>query len=437
LLSAQAPTSLSNGSKAQMQASRALSSAVARNRADIPSFAFDSTPKLNAQPGHPDPYSCLLADPFGLTWSTRARICRSSAGLHDDGACFFVSAQKPCHGGRVFKKSSACPETAGANPSIQSCYPVYIFLSSGAHQSAHFPDNLTLASWFSWIPPRHPASAPHLDLLARRKMGQNIAHLDRSSDLLAISPLHDLVSAAKPVLRKSFFFCWPGWLRSLLGNRTRARPWRLLAGVSLPDSPIFPAPPGSRCSSRCLRGTCGRREPPPCALPSAGGMLPFILGWSLLDRPRTNSPIPTFTLIYYTPTMWKFQFPQRRPQRSRARSSGKISTSGSIAWARLISARFISACFPSRFLAQVIAIGMISGIIRMAFRGVAGALCHFWRWCRRECSSSGTSLQRSVSYCRLFPLLGRGFWVVGIGNNLVKNLKSAAALGHKGRQPAG
>jgi hypothetical protein len=276
--------------------------------------------------------------------------------LHDDGL-FFVSA-KSLATGQGFRILSL-PEQP-----LQTKYPILypLYLSLIWRVNPHFPENLALASWFSWI---LLAICFAFTWMYWRGQGWNEPRSWIVVGILSISPY--MILFGTNLFSEIFFLCW--LLAALIVGNKQGLAMALLAGV-LAGLAYLSRTAGIALlismPAWYLMGKGGRREPRR-ALAFAAGMLPFVIGWSLWTGAH-KFPAPSTTLIYYTDYV-KFQF-----------LNVGLDNLAVVLWKNtdlllysmgsLILPEYIG-LLPFKILAQVIAIAMISGIIRMARRGIA------------------------------------------------------------------
>jgi hypothetical protein len=276
--------------------------------------------------------------------------------LHDDGL-FFVSAKSLAtgHGFRIL----SLPEQP-AQTKYPILYPLYLSLIWRINP--HFPENLNLASWFSWV---LLAISLALVWLYWRDQGWNEARVWVIVGILAINPYMILFGCS--LFSEIFFLCW--LLASLIVSRKEGLAMALLAGV-LAGLAYLSRTAGIALlisvPAWYLIGSGGRREYKR-ALAFAAGMLPFILGWTIWCS-RNRFPATTPTLIYYTDYV-KFQFLNvgwdNLPVVLWKNTDQLLFSMGS-----LFVPEFIN-LLPVKILTQVVAIAMIAGTIRLVRRGIA------------------------------------------------------------------
>jgi len=280
--------------------------------------------------------------------------------LHDDGL-FFVSAKSLAtgHGFRIL----SLPEQP-AQTKYPSLYPLY--LSIVWRMNPHFPENLTLAAWFSW---GILALCLSLVWLFWRGEGRREEWTEPRIwilvGLLAMNPY--IILFGCNLFSEIFFLCW---LLAVLivGNRS-------LRGEGI----AFAALAGMLAGCAYLSRTAGiallismpawylwRRESRR-ALAFAAGMLPFVLGWTIWSGAHKYATTNT-TLIYYTDYV-KFEF-----------LNVDLNNLAVVLWKNLDQLLFAIGSLilpeylelqPVKIVTQVLAIGMISGTVRLARRGIA------------------------------------------------------------------
>ncbi len=327
--------------------------------------------------------------------------------LHDDGL-FFVSA-KSLATGQGFRILSLPEQPA------QTKYPILypLYLSLVWRINPHFPENLPLASWASWILLPICFALTWIYWRNERWTGFRIWIV---VGILAVSPYMILFGCN--LFSEIFFLCW--LLAALLAGQKQGIAMALLAGVLAGLAYL------SRTAGIALLISmpawylfCKRRRD---ALAFLAGMLPFVAGWSLWTAAH-KFPNASTTLIYYTDYV-KFQF-----------LNVGFDNLAVVLWKNtdlllysmgsLILPEFLG-MLPFKILAQVLGIAMISGVVRMARRGIAVPYAIF------ALISAGMLLvwhfpptERFV--LPLFPLLAAGL-VVEL-EQLVKLIR--AALRHK------
>src|ERR1035437_6911128 len=203
---------------------------------------------------------------------------------HDDGL-LFVSAKSLAEG-EGFRILSLPEQPA------QTKYPILypLYLSLVWRINPHFPENLTVATWFSWPllvlalalawvfwrKEFSPAGEPHAWIIVA---------------LLAISPYMILFGCN--VFSEMFFLCWV--LAVFIASRQESVAMALLAGV-LAGLAYLSRTAGIALIISMPAWYLWRRESRRAAA-FAAGMLPFILGWAIWSAankyPATNS-----TLLY-------------------------------------------------------------------------------------------------------------------------------------------
>lgn len=311
--------------------------------------------------------------------------------LHDDGL-FFVSA-KSLATGQGFRILSLPEQPA------QTKYPVLypLYLSLIWRINPHFPENVPLASWASWI---LLAICIGLTWLYWRDEGWTEYRIWIVAALLAINPY--MILFGSNLFSEIFFICW--LLAALIAGNKKGVAMALLAGA-LAGLAYLSRTAGIALLISMPAWYLWRREGRR-AMAFAAGMLPFVAGWSLWSATHKIHSTTT-TLIYYTDYV-KFQF-----------LNVGFDNLALVLWKNLdmllfsmgslILPEFIG-LLPFKILAQVIGIFMIVGVVRLARRGIAVPYALF------ALVSAGMLLvwhfpptERFV--LPLFPLLAAGFVV--------------------------
>jgi hypothetical protein len=268
--------------------------------------------------------------------------------LHDDGI-LFVSA-KSIATGQGFRILSL-PERPA-----QTKYPVLypLYLSLIWRVNGNFPENLGTARWFSW--PLLVLSLVLSWLYWRDEKWSWVVVA-----ILAVSPYMILFGCG--LFSEVFFLCW--LLAALLAGRREGVSMVLFAGV-LAGLAYLTRTAGVALMISMPAYYLWRREWRR-ALAFAAGMLPFILGWGLWSAAH-KFPSSTTTLAYYTDYV-KFQFLNVGFDNLAVvlwkNTDELLYSIGSLIVPQVV------ALLPVKILTQVIAIAMISGIVRLARRGIA------------------------------------------------------------------
>src|SRR3984885_564492 len=268
--------------------------------------------------------------------------------LHDDGI-LFVSAKSIASGDGY--RILSLPERP-AETKYPILYPLYLSLIWRVN--GNFPENLTTARWFSW-----PLLVLCLALSWAYWRDEKCAWIVVT--ILAVSPY--LILFGDGLFSEIFFLCWLlGVL--IVGRReglAMALPAGILAGLSYLSRTAGIALLLSMPAYYMWRRESRR------ALAFAAGMLPFILGWGLWSATH-KSPASSTTLAYYTDYV-KFQF-----------LNVGLDNFAVVLWKNVDELLYsvgslivpqVVALLPVKILTQVIAIAMISGVVRLARRGVA------------------------------------------------------------------
>ena len=270
--------------------------------------------------------------------------------LHDD-AILFVSAKSAAHGAY---RIESLPEEP-AQTKYPPLYPFYLSLIWRI--DPHFPENLQLATWFSF------ALVPVLLLLAwlyyRRDLSEPRAWL--LTALLAVNPY--IVLFGCTLFSELFFTCWvlATFLALSRSGLRMAALAGLLAGCAYLSRTAGIALLISVPALLLLKKDARR------AAAFAASMLPFIAGWMLWSRAHGLHSSDT-TLTYYTSYLG-FQFLNV----TRDNFLHVIYINGDqILWAMgaLVFRDFLP-LFAMNILTRVTAVAMISGVIRLVRRGIA------------------------------------------------------------------
>ena len=270
--------------------------------------------------------------------------------LHDD-SLYYVSAKSLADGGGYRL------ESLPGEPSQTKYPPLYPLLLSAAWRvNPHFPDNLPLAAWISWL--AMPAILLQLPWLLPR-LGISGWRAWLLMALVAVNP-YMLVFSATLVSELAFTALL---LAALLLTERATRAAAIAAGivaglayltrsagiVLLLAGPLY------------LWMRHKRRE----AMLFAAAMLPFAAGWTVwtwLHRVPTSDP----TLIYYT-DYFRYEIysisPRDLPLFFWRNVDGLLLGLGSLALPNIFGSFFFKTA------AQVIAVAMIAGVVRMVRRG--------------------------------------------------------------------
>jgi hypothetical protein len=292
----------------------------------------------------------LLIPSAHYAWITRDA---PSFGKNHDDAILFSSA-KSLATGQGFRVASLPEKPA------QTKYPVLypLYLSAVWRINPNFPDNLNLATFFSW-----PLLALCLFLASIYWRGEQLGELRAwiAIVLLAISPYMILFGSS--LFSEVFFLCW--LLASLLAAQKQGLAMALLAGV-LAGLAYLTRTAGIALIIAIPAWYIWQKESRR-ALSFAAGMLPFILGWGLWSATH-KFPSPSATLIYYTDYV-KFQFLNVGLDNIAVvlwkNTDELLYSIGSLIVPQVI------ALLPVKMLTEAIAIAMIVGTVRLARRGVA------------------------------------------------------------------
>lgn len=242
----------------------------------------------------------------------------------------------------------------------QTKYPVLypLYLSAVWRINGHFPENLTLAAWFSW-----PLLVLCLALAWLYWRGEQIGawRIWTVLAFLAISPYMILFGCN--LFSEIFFLCW--LLATLIVARKETLAAAALAGV-LAGCAYLSRTAGIALLVSVPAWYLWHRELRR-AMAFAAGMLPFILGWSLWSATH-KIHADGATLAYYTDYV-KFQF-----------MNVGIDNLAVVLWKNIDELLYsvgslilpqVLALLPVKILTQVIAVAMISGVVRLARRGIA------------------------------------------------------------------
>jgi len=268
--------------------------------------------------------------------------------LHDD-ALLFVSGKSLAtgHGFRIL----SLPEQP-AQTKYPVLYPLYLSLIWRAN--GHFPENLTTGRWFSW-----PLLVLALALSWIYWRDEKWSWLVVA--ILAISPYMILFGCG--LFSEMFFLCW--LLAALIAGRREGLAMALLAGI-LAGLAYLTRTAGIALLLSMPAWYIYRREFRR-VLAFAAAMLPFILGWSLWSGAH-KFPSPSPTLAYYTDYV-RFQF-----------LNVGLDNLAVVLWKNIDELLYsigglivprVVALLPVKILTQMVAIAMISGVVRLTRQGVA------------------------------------------------------------------
>ncbi|HUA83166.1 MAG TPA: hypothetical protein VMB85_04860 [Bryobacteraceae bacterium] len=270
--------------------------------------------------------------------------------LHDD-AILFVSAKSAAHGDY---RIESLPE----NPAQTKYPPLYPFYLSFIWRiDPHFPENLELATWFSFA-----LLPPFLGLAwfyYRRELDEPRAWI--LTALLAMNPYVILFGAT--MFSELFFTCWlmavflaiarPGTRMAVLaglfaGCAYLSRTAGIVLLVSVPALLLW-------------------KKETRRAAAFAAAMLPFVAGWMLWTRSHAlHSSDPT--LIYYTDYLG-FQFLNVGANNF---LNVLYINADRILWAMgTLFLRDFLPNFAMDILTHVVAVAMIVGVVRLVRRGIA------------------------------------------------------------------
>jgi hypothetical protein len=268
--------------------------------------------------------------------------------LHDDGI-LFVSA-KSIATGQGFRILSLPEHPA------QTKYPVLypLYLSLIWRVNGNFPDNLTTARWFSW-----PLLVLSLVLSWIYWRDQKWCWIVVA--LLAISPY--MILFGDGLFSEIFFLCW--LLGALIVGRREGLAMALFAGI-LAGLAYLTRTAGIALILAMPAYYLWQKESRR-AVAFATGMLPFIIGWGLWSATH-KFHAASDTLAYYTDYA-RFQFLNVGLDNIAVvlwkNTDELLYSIGSLIVPQVV------ALLPVKILTQVIAIAMISGIVRLARRGIA------------------------------------------------------------------
>lgn len=270
-------------------------------------------------------------------------------GKQHDDAVLFVSA-KSLASGEGFRILSLPEQPA------QTKYPVLypLYLSLIWRVNHNFPENLMIARWFSW-----PLLVICLALARIYWRDEKWSWIVVA--ILAISPYMILFGCG--LFSEVFFLCW--LLACLIAARRDGLKMALLAGI-LAGLAYLTRTAGIALVVSMPAFYLWRRESRR-AMAFAAGMLPFIVGWTLWSAAH-KVPSSSATLIYYTDYV-KFEFLNVGVDNFAVvlwkNTDALLYSIGSLVMPQVI------ALLPVKILTQVIAIAMISGVVRLARRGTA------------------------------------------------------------------
>jgi hypothetical protein len=268
--------------------------------------------------------------------------------LHDDGI-MFVSAKSIATGEGY--RIISLPERPAATK-YPILYPLYLSLIWRVN--GNFPDNLTTGRWFSW-----PLLVLCLALAWVYWRDEKWVWIVVA--ILAISPYMILFGCG--MFSEIFFLCW--LLGVLIVGRREGLAMALLAGA-LAGLAYLSRTAGIALILSFPVYYLWRRESRR-ALAFAAGMLPFVIGWGLWSATH-KFPAASTTLAYYTDYV-KFQF-----------LNVGLDNLAVVLWKNIDELLYsigslivpqVVALLPVKILTQVIGIAMISGVVRLARRGIA------------------------------------------------------------------
>ena len=270
--------------------------------------------------------------------------------LHDD-SLYYVSAKSLADGGgyRI--------ESLPAEPAQTKYPPLYPLLLSIAWRiNPGFPQNLPIAAWISWL--AFPAIMVQLLWLFPR-LGVSGWRAWLLIALVAVNP-YMLVFSSTLVSELAFTALLIGAL--LLAERETAK--AALAAGLLGGLAYLTRSAGIvfLLAGPLYLWMRGRRRP---AILCGGAMLPFVLGWTVWTRLH-QVPTSDPTLIYYTDYLrYELYSISLRdlPVFLWRNVDGLLLGLGSLALPNIVGS------FALKTVAQVIAVAMIAGVVRMVRRG--------------------------------------------------------------------
>lgn len=300
----------------------------------------------------------LLVPSLQFVWRNSAMP--EFGALHDDGV-LFVTARSVASGHFRLESLPEIPSATKAPP----LYPLY--LSLVWKLNPNFPDNLSTASWLSWLV---LATMVLLVFLYFRGWNLRESRVWVLAGLVAVNPY--LILFGSTMFSEIFFTCFLLALFLAIrrqGSRANLA-WMLAAGLlagcaylaRTAGIALLISVPLALATEKATSRPDWKR-----IATFAAGMLPAIISWTLWSGAHRIHPADQ-TLMYYTDylgyqflnvdfhnlgvVLWK-------------NLDGLLYGMGSLALPKIVDN------LPVKILTQVIAIGMISGVVRLYQRGIA------------------------------------------------------------------
>ena len=299
-------------------------------------------------------FLAILLPSLHFVWNNRDMP--QFAYLHDDGV-LFVGAQSLAH--NTYRIASL-PD----NPLQTKFPPLYpLYLSAVWKLNPQFPENLRIASFSSWL-----VLVGYL-ALAWTWYRRNGVSERKTWILVALLGLNPYVIWFGSILFSDLFFsCW--LLAALIVAARDGVRAALLAGL-LGGAAYLARTSGIALLLALPAWYLWRREGRR-ALAFAGGMLPFVAGWSLWTRLHIQPTTDLATMFYtdYVRYMMHLTWDDM-PVILWKNIDQLLYAMGSMALPRIYG------ILPVKILTQVIAVAMIAGTVRLVRRhfGAAYALC--------------------------------------------------------------
>ena len=292
----------------------------------------------------------MLVPSAQFAW--RNRTMPQFGSLHDDGV-LFVSAKSLAQTGTYSIPS--LPE----NPR-QTKFPLLypLFLSLAWRMNSHFPDNLQIATWMSWLV---LAACLGLAWAFYRRQGLSDGRAGLMMIVLGLNPYWILFGCS--LFSEVFFTCW--LLAALLAAARPGVRIALLAGA-LAGLAYLSRTAGIALLVSVPLLMAWRREWRRVGAFLAA-MLPAVLGWMAWTRLHMPQSADT-TLVYYTDYI-RYQFLNVGFDNLAVVVWKNVDQvlygMGSLALPKVVD------LLPVKILTQVIGVAMISGTVRLARRGIA------------------------------------------------------------------
>lgn len=273
------------------------------------------------------------------------------AYLHDDGV-MFVTAKSAAQGSyRILSLPENPPQTK-----FPPLYPLYLSLIWRI--DPHFPDNLEVATALSWMVLAAMIVLAHM---LYRRWGLSEIQVWLLTALVALNPYMVLFGCR--MFSEVFFTCWV--IAAFLVLSRQGLKMAAIAGIFAGCAYL------SRTAGIALLVSIPalllwKKESRRAAV-FAAAMLPAVLGWMLWTRTH-SAPSADSTLTYYTDYI-RYQF-----------MNVGFDNLTVVLWKNIDQVLYgmgalvlpkVIITGPLKILTQVIAVAMISGIVRMVRRGIA------------------------------------------------------------------